>query len=102
MKPATELPWETVGGNIHSDTREIVHWRYLTRSGSEDEQRADAAYIVHTCNAYPRLIATIESLVTLLNTIQEQADGPCPMPWIEIDEAERLLTELEPTEFGEE
>jgi hypothetical protein len=63
-KPASELPWEVV--------KEIVCW-----SPSDDELeevavctklahcKADASYIAHAANAYPKLVEALKRIVSL-------------------------------------
>ena len=74
-KPATPLPWKIVSeranegmtapveSEVRGDNRQVA-----VRLGRlyNDSQKADAAYIVTACNAYPRLLAEREELVKAL------------------------------------
>lgn len=59
MKPATGLPWTlsvqnnyiAVYADRDGDTRTVV------RTAASKRNRADAEFVVHACNAYPRLVA---------------------------------------------
>lgn len=71
MKPATSLPWSTehigvsdAGPNGEDvfdigpcDHEGAMRKRVATVAGD------DAAYIVHACNAYPRLVKVLEAAV---------------------------------------
>ena len=67
LAPATPLPWITPG----TDAGEYV----LCSNGSKDKRRTvahiyeptDAAYIVHTCNTYPQLVAERQQLIEALH-----------------------------------
>ena len=85
-KPATPLPW-------HSE--ECVHGgEILVRPGGTQSHlqivpALDAAYIVHVCNAYPKLVEVLRHLVNMAMTRDDQAreDALCT--------ARALLAKLE-------
>ena len=58
MKPATPLPWTkndapVIGGIYGADDSKLV--------GANELPRHDAAYIVHACNSYPRLVEALKT-----------------------------------------
>lgn len=66
-KPATPLPWESSrnSSNPHNGSG----WRDVLSTGAEfspcyvgEGIEADAAYIAHAANAYPRLVEALRSL----------------------------------------
>jgi len=65
-KPATPLPWlragrdaDTRGIFLRSDFRKPAAYHVLVMGAPADQ---DAAYIVHACNAYPRLVEALRGL----------------------------------------
>ena len=80
IKPATPLPWKIVSeranegmtapveSEVRGDNRQVA-----VRLGRlyNDSQKADAAYIVTACNAYPRLLAEREELVKVLRNVMD-------------------------------
>ena len=58
MKPATPLPWSSVGPKTAEKTVIMSHSKNLGAF-----ERDDAAYIVHACNAYPKLVEAIHMLL---------------------------------------
>ena len=63
MKPATSLPWRvgdaghTVFGPPNGKTNPGMVAQYCKMQGP------NAAYIVHACNAYPRLVEALRDVV---------------------------------------
>lgn len=62
-KPATPLPWDWMSNDKEGGAGIVV----LRSDGqieevAADATRADAAYIVHACNAYPRLVAALREV----------------------------------------
>ena len=55
MKPETELPWEDNGNEIVAASD-----RFCGIAGAVDGE--DAAYIVHACNAYPKLVEALKEV----------------------------------------
>ena len=57
-KPATALPWKIVAGQSEREifrADDVTH--SIARCGFQGEK--NAAYVVHACNAYPRLVAAL-------------------------------------------
>lgn len=88
MKPGCPLPWRVVArSNVRAQalTPAIVGKRsYGTREWpiaivsaiSERETDANAAYIVHACNAYPQLVEALRQVLHLA----EMEGPPDPTP----------------------
>ena len=59
--PETPLPWQL------DENRFIVRQHFTVADcGPEERHHINAAYIVHACNAYPRLLAERAELVAAL------------------------------------
>ena len=72
IKPATPLPWRIFSGRANAAPTALVeseargaNRQVAVRFGSlhNDSMKADAAYIVHACNAYPELVEAVQSLL---------------------------------------
>ena len=66
IKPVTPLPWSAVGPHTAEQHVIMSH-----RENLGAFKRDDAAYIVHACNAYPRLIAEREELIAALREAEK-------------------------------
>ena len=71
MKPATALPWHVGLRQAEQIIYDGKGWAVANATvyhGKADgaETRANAAYIVHACNAYPRLMAERAELIAAL------------------------------------
>ena len=93
MKPSTPLPWAVNRCGIYDGDGGL-----LSATGDDDtapeDQLANAAYIVHACNAYPRLVEALrngieDSCPPLPKNHRALSDGP---KWVV--EARALLREL--------
>ena len=72
MKPATPLPWSQQGDHVVSyghrlvgaiaDSTQSVYKPLRIGSDHWDAGMTDAAYIVHACNAYPRLVEALRGI----------------------------------------
>ena len=63
-------------------------------SAEDDERQGANARLIA---AAPDMLAALEKCVSLLNRIQESEDGPLPMPWPEIQEAEAAISKARGT-----
>lgn len=66
MKPATPLPWKAMPTGAYSDACKDRGAIFVCniRTGThvaEDSNQANAAYIVHACNNYQRLVEALRS-----------------------------------------
>jgi len=68
MKPSTPLPWE--GGTV-----------VCRKLNPDSNEFSDAAYIVHACNAYPRLMAEREELIGALRDLNAWCDQNIARPF---------------------
>ena len=68
VKPATALPWVKGDFNIYDATEEICIASCEPQSFGEPQPEAIAeqnnAYLFHAANAYPRLVAALQTLIT--------------------------------------
>ena len=88
MKPATPVPWEISDSHglcIHKDEIGIadIDSREFSKPLSEVKQRKNAAYIVHACNNFPRLVEALRAMI-------EEHVVRCPT----LNNAETLLRDL--------
>ena len=63
MKPATPLPWKSDKWTSHAPRTVLIDDDACItgkRVVAECEEATDAAYVVHACNAYPRLIEALK------------------------------------------
>ena len=83
MKPATSLPWrfaldsygvQRIWGISHGETCDIAS---TEGDGSipYPEREVNAAYIVHACNNYTRLVALLKAIVTMTDAEMDDGDG---------------------------
>jgi len=75
MKPATPLPWthdgiQTIDGPRHKDG-----YRQIAATAAGDGCRANAAFIVHACNNYGRLVEALREISKQAETVWVQANG---------------------------
>lgn len=80
MNPATPLPW-IVGRDSKTHNRPTRNWETGIDNGdvpvadacgaSQAEAHQDAAYIVHACNAYPKLVAALREYVDVVASIND-------------------------------
>lgn len=93
MSPATPLPFKVaVVRNEPSKMYALIaaaDESYPVRTDGPDAS-ADAAYVVHAANAYPKLVAALKGTQRLLLTIQDRNNRADAIH----DEIERLLLEL--------
>jgi len=107
MKPGTALP-RPVRSRSHTPYYQEEHYIYSENTGAliavarheahddDDERFANAAYITHAANMYPRLVEALRLCVGKLDAITiREGDGPPPLPWAEVDRARALLAECE-------
>jgi hypothetical protein len=76
MKPATPLPWEWWTSNSHhrlsskatGKDGDVLH-AHVARDGMPciNVKQGDDEYIVHACNAYPRLVMERAQLIDALH-----------------------------------
>ena len=93
MTPATPLPWEELpaarSNLVHIEAGDDgLHAAVCSIPKSREQ---DAAYIVHACNTYPRLV---EALRLLVKAEDEYGDGSNVAVNEALEPAERLLREL--------
>lgn len=69
MKPATKLPWDQIAMAVFESHGE--------KKVAQCSSTADASYVRHACNAYPKLVEVLkEAIADLCNT-------GAPQDWIE-------------------
>lgn len=73
--PPTPLPWYATGSIIQSAAINEDNYVCDVEGSSREDQLANAAYIVHACNAYPELVAAIKYAI-------EFGDDPLNYPII--------------------
>jgi hypothetical protein len=87
LTPATPLPWKS---------HHIDHW-YITAVammvGDSSEQRENAEYAVHACNAYPKLVDALQQAVLQIAYMQSKFTATGTGNAV-IAQSEALLREL--------
>ena len=107
MKPATSLPWEASrrddkqGNWTDTLIEQAVNYGGLRIARVENPTHqgfVDAVYIVHACNAYPRLVEALRQCCAAIEAAeayeQERSGELDAMPEPSRDAAELLLREL--------
>ena len=67
-QPATPLPWvvdrsgEVIDRHDDGEAYGVADFGYMSTSQKEPP-RQNCAYAVHACNAYPKLVAALQSLM---------------------------------------
>ena len=95
-QPANSLPW-TVGGHPGNDAGS--DWRDILAPSSfgplyvGEAIKEDAAYIVHACNAYPKLVEALRKVLSL----RERSDEWWDRHGSETIELRALLRDLNET-----
>lgn len=92
IKPAAPLPWTRSGQFINARGILDLIAEVMHREGTHQ----DAAYIVHACNAYPRLVEVLRELhyraVYAVGDCRDHSDRGAAK--VAIDAASALLREL--------
>jgi len=90
MKPGTELPWSDLFSEV------------IYPQGGNDTDPQDAAYIVHACNAYPKLVAALKAIDWFWTEGGDRPQALSPHAWITdtdeqtiADTVHQLLAECE-------
>lgn len=87
MKPATSLPWivwnDETGCLIQEEQCEFTH--VPTSVAEVYRDCKDAAYIVHACNAYPRLVEALREVIEVWSSYDTSGT---------LEDARALLAEL--------
>ncbi len=71
--PATPLPWQ--GYTSGYDLSIVARQHTLAEKVCRGIGASDAAYIVHTANAYPRLVEALREWIKLAPELMEQLPG---------------------------
>lgn len=90
MKPATELPWDQLAHAVYEKNGD--------KKVAQCTRTADASYVRHACNAYPKLVEALR-VIAQKNAAEDSTEGF--NEWGEADcfhqcrnEAAALLREL--------
>ncbi len=69
MKPATPLPWQQDDDTyiLGPDGSSVLAPTLDGEDRGECYEAQDAAYIVHACNAYPRLVEALGDILAVLS-----------------------------------
>ena len=73
MKPGTALPWYTAKTGNHQGL--VISERDGENVAVTYNGDGDAAYIVHACNAYPRLVEALGELVGIQSAAADRVNN---------------------------
>jgi hypothetical protein len=78
MKPATPLPWHRGLKQAEQIVYDAKGWAIANATvyhgeADKDECKANAAYIAHACNAYPRLVEAINAALKELADLDKRS-----------------------------